>query len=355
MEARKSWYWQADTARASWVGVIAEIGVNHDGQVDRGRMLIEVAKAAGADAVKLQLFDPDQLLSGQSMLASYQVGKACDAKALLRGLMLKPDEIRQLAERARLLGLKLIVTPFSPGNVAELADLGVDEVKIASPDAVNLPLLEAVAGLGKPMLISTGTCTLDELAPAADLLKRHQAGGCMLQCVSSYPTPAGDAALGGIKAINERFDVAVGYSDHTQEVTTGALAIAAGAVVLEKHLTYDREADGPDHAASADPDQFSEYVRQVRRTQAMLGPTAKQVLDVEADVRTVSRQSVAAARDLPAGHRLSEQDLTVMRPGTGIPASELKSLTGKFLTRPVKAGNLLCFDDLQQEGAISAA
>lgn len=337
----EDWYREAGSAGECHVGIIAEIGVNHDGRVDRGIELIEMAAGAGADAVKLQLFDADRLLSKQSRLAAYQAGQAADAKALLRALSLEPDEMGQLAERARACGLKLIVTPFSPGDVRALVELKVDAVKIASPDAVNTPLLEAAADLDKPMLISTGTCELVELEPAARLLEQHPAGGCLLQCVSSYPTPNHAAALNGIVVLRDRFGLPVGYSDHTQDVLTGALAAAAGAVVLEKHVTYDRQAKGPDHAASADPGQFAEYVRLVREAQAMLGPKAKGVLAVERDVREVSRQSVAAARDLPAGHILGEADLTVMRPGTGIPARELKTLIGQLLIRPVRAGHLL--------------
>ncbi len=355
MEHAENWYRQADSTRAGHVGVIAEIGVNHDGCERLGRVLIEAAAEAGADAVKLQLFNPDRLLSRQSRLAGYQAGQAADAKALLRSLALDSEAMGRLGEYVRSLGLKLIVTPFSPGDVDSLKELDVDAVKIASPDAVNTPLLEAVAELGKPMLISTGTCELHELEAAASLLRSHRAGGCLLQCVSSYPTPNELAALGGIRVLRERFGLPAGYSDHTQSVQTGALATAGGAVVIEKHLTYDRGASGPDHASSADPGQFAEYVRLIREAQAMLGPSSKRVQPVERDVREVSRQSVAATADLPAGHVLSEADLTVKRPGTGIPAKELKSLIGQSLSRPVQADQLLSADDLAPGRTHSAA
>jgi N,N'-diacetyllegionaminate synthase len=350
MDTAAHWFREADGSGPGRAGVIAEIGVNHDGRAELGLELVRAAAGAGADAVKLQLFDPDRLLSDEAQLADYQAGQAEDARGLLRGLALGADDMALLGEEARALGLKFIVTPFSPGDVKTLDGLGVDAVKIASPDAVNAPLLEAVAALGKPILISTGTCLLDELEPAAALLRSHKPGGCMLQCVSSYPTPTDDAALGGIRAIKDRFGLPVGYSDHTQGVMTGALAVAAGAVVIEKHLTYDRNAKGPDHATSADPQQFAEYVRLVRKAQAMVGPITKQVLAVEEDVRQVSRQSVAVVRDLPAGHRLAEDDLTVKRPGTGIPAMDLKNLIGQILTRPAKAGSLLQAADLEPAG-----
>ncbi len=357
---------QADATSPAKVLVVAEIGVNHDGEVGRGLDLIQAAAEAGADAVKLQLFRPDRLLSEQAVLAAYQrnnAGKQADeqagggrgAKALLAGLTLELDELGRLKEAADEAGLAFIVTPFSLGDVDDLATIGVDAVKIASPDAVNTPLIKAAAGLGRPMLISTGTCELDELAPAAEILKGHPSGGCLLHCVSSYPTPFGDAALGGIQAMHERFGLPNGYSDHTPDTLTGALAVAAGAVVLEKHLTYDTQADGPDHAASLSPTGFDNYVWQVRQAQTMLGPRCKTVQAIEQDVRKVSRQSVCAARDLPAGHRLKPGDLTVKRPGTGIPASKLESLVGQRLIRPVRANHLLVQDDIEAVSSASSA
>jgi N,N'-diacetyllegionaminate synthase len=347
MSGARVFFDEADGLSSARVWVVAEIGVNHDGRLDQGLALVRAAAQAGADAVKLQLFNPDRLLSEQAQLAGYQEGKAKNLKALLDGLALDLDAVGRLGEAAREAGLRFIVTPFSPADARDLAQIAVDAVKIASPDAVNTPLLEAVADLGRPMLVSTGTCELHELEPVSELIKRHPAGGCLLQCVSCYPTPARDAALGGMLAMRERFGLPVGYSDHTRDPLTGALAVAAGAVVLEKHLTYDTSAEGPDHAASADPGMFSQYVRLVRRAQVMLGPTRKTVLAIEADVRKVSRQSVCVVRDLPAGHRLTAGDLTVKRPGTGVPAARLEDIIGQTLTRNVGANCLLTAADVQ--------
>ncbi|HEX7009636.1 MAG TPA: N-acetylneuraminate synthase family protein [Phycisphaeraceae bacterium] len=321
--------------------VVAELGVNHDGSVERALALVEAARASGADAIKLQYFHPDRLLSRQAMLAIYQQGQAHDMHDLLAGLQLTLEQIERVCQAARAAGLRCVVTPFSPADVQELRGLELDAVKIASPDAVNPLLYEAAAELGLPMLVSTGTCELDELEPVAALLRRHRAGGCLLQCVSSYPTPAEDAAMGAIGMLGERFGLPVGYSDHTPELISGALAVAAGAVVLEKHFTYDRAAAGPDHAASLDPAGFARYVQMVRQATAMMGPRAKAVLPVEMDVRRVSRQSLCATRDLPAGHVIQREDLTVKRPGTGLPPTQLPRLIGKRLTQPVRANELL--------------
>ena len=324
--------------------VIAEVGVNHDGDVARAAALVDAAAEAGADAMKFQHFRPERLLSKDARLAGYQQGQAADAASLLGALTLSLESLQRLKSAAHARGLRFIVTPFSLADVTDLGAAGVDAVKIASPDAVNTPLLDRAARLGVPMLVSTGTCKLEELDAAAEVVRRT--GGALLQCVSAYPTPEADAALGGVAALAQRFGVPVGYSDHTAAEDTGALAVAAGAVVLEKHLTHDRGAAGPDHAASLDPAGFKRYVAAVRRAETMLGPTVKRRRDVERDVAAVSRQSVCTARALPAGHVLTRDDLTVKRPGTGVPAARLDAVVGVSLARPVEADRVLQEDDL---------
>lgn len=326
--------------------IIAELGVNHDGSVDRALELVRAAAEAGADAVKMQLFRPERLLSNQALLAAYQEGKAGDPQELLRKLVLPMDGMRAVRDAARAAGLWFIATPFSLEDVGDAAELGLDAVKIASPDAVNPPLFRAASDLGRPILISTGTCTLEECEEAARLLHSHRAGGALLQCVSAYPTAIEDAALAGIGVLRERFELHVGYSDHTRERYTGALAVAAGASILEKHLTYDTAAVGPDHAASLDSEGFAEYVDLVRTAERAMGPVRKAVLPVEQDVRRVSRQSVCVLRDLPAGHVVTEDDVTVKRPGTGIPAAGLDGIIGRRLARPVRNNDLLTPEDL---------
>ena len=343
-DSAEGWFKHADASAAARVGVIAEIGVNHDGDVARAESLIEAAAEAGADAVKFQCFRPDRLLSAEAALAGYQAGQASDAAALLGRLTLTTDEMGRLAESARRAGLRFIVTPFSLEDVDDLAAIGVDLVKIASPDAVNRPLLEAVSAIGRPVLISTGTCEVGELTVAAGVAR--QTGGALLQCVSAYPTPEPMAALGGIAALRSAYDLPTGYSDHTPAEDCGALAVAAGACLLEKHLTYDRSAVGPDHAASLEPAALKRYIKAAQRAAVMVGPIAKTCGEVEADVKAVSRQSICMVADRPAGHVLSRKDLTVKRPGTGIPAGQLEDIIGRRLARPMSADRLLRWDDL---------
>ncbi len=340
----------ADARQGPRVLVLAELGVNHNGDVAQANALVHAAAGAGADAVKLQLFDPRHLLSNQALLADYQrESGATDPFTMLDQLKLNLAQMQQICSEAHACNLALVVTPFSLEDLPALRQLQADAVKIASPDAVNPPLVQGAAELALPLLVSTGTCELDELEWVAGLLRRHSPGGALLQCVSSYPTPIDSAALGGINALQARFGLPVGYSDHTTELFTGALAVAAGACVIEKHLTLDPHSPGPDHAASLDPVRFMHYVDLIRQAQSALGPLQKTCQPVEAQVRQVSRQSVCARINLPLGHLLTRDDLTLRRPGTGIAARWIDTVIGAKLNRAINAGDIIQTDDLMRE------
>ena len=326
--------------------IIAELGVNHDGSAQRALELIDVARRCGADAVKFQYFEPARLLSRSAVLAAYQeAGGADDPFAMLSALTLDLVELRTLCAHAHFVGLHAIVTVFSVELVTPAVEMAWDAFKVASPDLVNLPLINALRDTCRPIIISTGAATLNEVERTVEHLRAVEALAVM-QCVSAYPTPEEHASLGGIHALRESCGRPVGYSDHTSGIDTGGFAVAAGACMIEKHLTHDRHASGPDHAASLDPDGFAEYVSVIRRAERMMGRYAKTVLDVEQDVRLVSRQSVTLRQDRPAGHVLEAGDLTVQRPGRGIPAWEMDALIGRTLVRPVEAGTLLAPEDL---------
>lgn len=319
--------------------VIAEIGVNHDGCVERAIELVRSAHTAEADAVKVQVFDSRQLLSAEAELAAYQEGTADDVHQMLDRLELSREQLLAVRVAAREIGIDFIATCFSIELAPLLGELDVDAVKLASPDAVNTPLIDAVLTLGKPLLASTGTCDLYELAHLVRRCADHPLA--LLHCVSAYPTPPEQANLKRIGAIASMFARPTGYSDHTADFNTGALAVAQGACVVEKHLTWNRDAVGPDHAASFDPTQFATYVRRIRAAEAMTGGDPVAVQDAEREVRRVSRQSVCVVRDLPAGHTLTRDDLTVKRPGTGIPAAQLDGCIGRRLVAEVDANHLL--------------
>jgi N,N'-diacetyllegionaminate synthase len=333
-------------ARGTMPFVIAEIGVNHDGDMARARELIHAAKLSGADAAKFQMFDATMLMSLDSVLAVYQRERgARDPRELLANLQLSPAQLGTLAEECQRVGLVPMVTVFSLPLVECARTQPWQAFKMASPDIVHRPLLEAIRAIGRPMVVSTGAATREEVCCAAEWL-RDMHDIAYLQCTSSYPTRDDRAAIGGMHEIAAITGRVVGYSDHTASIDTGAIAVAAGAAILEKHLTYNCSAAGPDHAASLDPRQFAAYVQLARRAARMVGCSRKELQDVERDVRRVSRQSLVAARDLDAGAVLARADLCVKRPGTGIAASLLEDVVGKRLVRSVAADRVIVPEDL---------
>ena len=330
--------------------IIAEIGVNHDGDVARGKALIDAARTAGADAVKFQLFDAELLLSAEAGLVSYQKASANSAHDLLAALQLSAAQMGELVGHAKSVGLAAIVTPFSVALVKPCVEMGVDGLKLASPDLVNRPLVEEAMKTKLPTILSTGQATLDEVKATLGWVGSAAARMAFLHCVSSYPTRPEDATLAAITVLRNRWpQMCVGYSDHTLGVMTGALAVAAGACVLEKHFTHDRAAKGPDHAASLEAPAFAEYARLAREAYLLRGAYEKKPRGVEVETRLQTRQSLCAVRDLAAGTVLAAEMLATKRPGTGIPAGEITAVVGKTLVRAVPAGALLNAGDLGQK------
>jgi N,N'-diacetyllegionaminate synthase len=329
--------------------VVAEIGVNHDGSVERALRLVDIAARVGADAVKLQVFRAEQLVAGRGVLAAYQqrTTNAESSVELLRRYELSKEELGRVLGHAKSRGLACVATPFSPADVPVCGELGLDALKIASPDVVNTPLLRQVAGLGRPMLVSTGAATMEEIDGARRLLAMAGVEHVLMHCVSSYPTPDSAAHLCFLHDLRRSYGSLVGYSDHADTVLAGALAVSAGAVVLERHLTYDKGASGPDHAASSDPAEFAEYVALVRQAAVLRGTGRKRVLEIERDVRRVSRQSLVLARDLAAGEAITAEHLTVKRPGTGIPARRWEDAIGRRSDQDLPAGTLLTWELLR--------
>ncbi|MFI4853418.1 MAG: N-acetylneuraminate synthase family protein [Phycisphaerales bacterium JB065] len=334
--------------------LIAEIGVNHDGNEQKALDLVDAAHRAGAHAVKLQLFETDRLMSSASRLAAYQRDAgATDPFSMLRALELSIDQMAPVVERAQALGLHAIVTPFSPSLVEAAERIPWDAYKTSSTDIINKPLIDNLVATGKPLILSTGAATLDEIRRAAGWLGKARTRSAILHCVSSYPTADQDTSLGAITALrNADLGVdAIGYSDHTPRTDTGAFASSLGATILEKHLTLDRASPGPDHAASLDPDAFAEYARLCRDGAGeppaeLVGPAEKRVLPCEADVRTVSRQSLVLTQPVPRGQPIPRQALTTKRPGTGIEPFRIDEVTARTAARDLEPDRPLTEDDL---------
>jgi N-acetylneuraminate synthase len=332
------------------VFVIAEAGVNHGGDLGRARALVDVAAAAGADAVKFQTFTADRLVTRGAAAAEYQqraLGGEISQHAMLSRLELSPAAHEALRAHCADRGIEFMSTPFDPDSAVYLAKLGVRRLKISSGDVTNVPMLEVVGGLGLPVILSTGMADLAEVeAAVATLRASGLADLVLLQCVSNYPADPADTNLRVMDTYAARFGVPVGLSDHTLGLTIAIAAVARGARWLEKHFTLDRTLPGPDHQASLEPAELAALVRAVRAVEAALGDGVKRPVPAELPVRAVARKSVVAARDLPAGALIGPDDLVVLRPGTGLPPGRLRDLVGRRTARAVVAQTPLAEDDL---------
>ena len=328
--------------------VIAEAGVNHDGDLEAALALVDAAVAAGADAVKFQTFVADELASPSAPKAAYQeetVGAAGSQLDMLRSLQLEREAFGHIRDRCRDRGIEFLSTPFDEPSLELLLGLGVPALKVGSGDVTNLPFLERIGASGLPVVLSTGMSTLDEVRAAVAALGDIDV--VVLHCVSRYPTPPEIVNLRAMATLREALDVPVGFSDHTEGVDTAIAAVALGASVLEKHLTLDRARSGPDHRASLDPEQFTRYIATVRTVERALGDGEKVPAPGEAEVASVARKSVVIVRDLEAGHVLTADDLAVRRPGTGLPPAAVRELPGRVLARPLRAGEVLEASALQ--------
>jgi len=332
------------------VYVVAEAGVNHDGDAERALRLVDIAAQAGADAVKFQVFQADRLASSCAETAGYQKQTgARSQRDMLQRLELGDDALARVRQRCQARGLELLATPFGVEDVDRLLALRVPAIKIASTDLNNLPLLERAVATDLPLIVSTGAARRTEILDAVERFRRWQATPrlILLHCVSCYPTPLEAANLRAIRSLHELSGVPCGFSDHTISTQTGAWAVAAGACVLEKHFTYDRTASGPDHAMSLQPDDLREYIANARQVERALGSGRLEMNPLEEEVRRVARRSVVAARPLSAGTVLSREMLALKRPSGGVPPDQLDALVGRRLRCPVEPDAALSWDMVQ--------
>jgi N,N'-diacetyllegionaminate synthase len=326
--------------------VIAEAGVNHNGDKALAHELIDVAARSGADAVKFQTFDPALLVSGHAETTPYQRdrGGAQDQQSLLAALTLPTEAWLELRDHAEGLGLTFLSTPFDLGSARLLADLGVAAIKTSSGELTNTPFLRAIADLGLPMLVSTGMGNEEEVAAAVSATSAAPSV-TLLHCVSAYPAPIAEANLRVIPALASQHGVPVGWSDHTRGSTSAVVAVALGATVLEKHVTTDRTLVGPDHAASLEPDELKTYVTAVRDAASALGDGIKRRMPSEVENATLVRRSWHAAKDLPAGHTVESGDAVTLRPELGLaPSAEV---VGARMLRAVSAGDPITPGDVE--------
>lgn len=330
--------------------VIAEAGVNHGGQLELAHRLVDVACEAGADAVKFQTFVAERLVTRDAPKAEYQeatTGAGEPQRDMLRRLELAPDDYAGLKAHCGERGIIFLSTPFDEESADSLDAIGVPAFKVSSGDLTNMPLLERIGSKKKPVLLSTGMSTLDEIASGLSTLELAGARGViLLHCVSEYPAPASDANLRAMQMMAARFERPIGFSDHTLGIEVALAAVALGACVIEKHFTLDRSLIGPDHRASLEPDELSALVHGIRTVEQALGSGVKEPALGELGTARVARRSLVAARDIPAGTILTEDLIAVKRPGTGLPPSMRPQLVGRKVRVAVSADSLLSLDVL---------
>ncbi len=336
----------------SSIEIIAEIGVNHDGSVDKARRLVDAACDAGADWAKFQTFRSGLLAAGGAPTAAYQKQHhAGDQRSMLERLELSPADFAALQQYCGDRGIGFLSSPFDEESLDDLLALGLESIKLGSGELTNLPLLARLGAARVRVLLSTGMSDLGEVETAVQTL---QSAGCrelvLLHCVTQYPAPVGESNLRAIHTLRHAFGLPVGYSDHTPGIEVTVAAAALGAVVLEKHLTLDRADSGPDHAASCAPDEFAALVKAVRNVEAALGDGVKRPAPCELPNQVVARKSLVTVRDLPAGMVVSADDLTIKRPGDGIPPADLENVVGLALVRPVAADQVLRWEDFRHGG-----
>lgn len=330
--------------------VIAEIGVNHNGDLDLARRLIDAAARAGANAVKLQSFAPESLVSASARKAQYQketTGEDGSQLDMLRSLALSESAHVALLAHARSAGITLLSTPFDTSSAMLLDRLGFPAYKVSSGDLTNCFLLEQLAGTGRPVLLSTGMATLGEVAQAVEILSLTGTPIALFHCVSNYPTRPQDCNLLAMRTLRTAFDVPVGFSDHTMGATIAIAAVAMGAKVFEKHITLDRALPGPDHRASIEPDEFSDLMKAIRDVEAARGDGIKRPVVAELEVATVGRRSLHYARALRSDSRIELSDLVALRPGHGLPPARRDTIVGLRLTRDVEANTRISLTDFQ--------
>jgi len=327
--------------------IIAEAGVNHNGDIKLAKKLIDVAAEAGADLVKFQTFSAYRLVTQSAVKADYQARttERCESQlTMLRRLVLTDGMHRELIEHCALRNIGFFSTPFDIESVDLLLSLGQNLFKIPSGEITNLPYLRHIGRLGQPVIFSTGMAIMGDIEAAIDALE--QAGTArskmtVLHCTTEYPTPMEEVNLRAMQSIHRAFGVAVGYSDHTQGIEVAIAAVALGATVIEEHFTLDRNLPGPDHKASLEPQELKAMVLAIRNIEVALGDGIKRLTSSEAQNKPVARKSLVASQAIKEGELFSAQNVTAKRPGTGISPMRWDEIIGEAARKDYNEDDLI--------------
>ncbi len=332
--------------------VIAEIGSNHNGDMELCRRLIDAAAEAGADAVKFQSWTEDSLIAKEEYERNTQYSDKKrhfgSLREMVRAYQFTPTQHREARAHCSKRGVHFCSSAFSPAEADMLEELDVPFFKLASMDIVNLPLIAHIAKKQRPVVISTGMATLAEVERAANTVREHGNDRiALLHCVSIYPPDYTDIHLRNISTLEHAFDLPVGFSDHTIGIAVPVAAVALGACIIEKHFTLDKDLPGWDHHISADPAEMRAIAEESRNVFAALGSSTRTVSAAELEKRSKFRRSLVARTNLQADHRLTDGDLDAKRPGTGISPDEIQYVLGRVLKRPLEADELIRWEDLR--------
>lgn len=331
------------------VFIIAEAGVNHNGSLEIAKQLVDAAKAAGANAVKFQWFNSEQLATNDAELAEYQrknsAGKT--QKEMLQKLELSAAQFAELKQYCDVQGMMFLATPFDEQSAELLAQLNVPAFKISSGDLTYHALLKKITSYGRPMIISTGMATLGDMESTLHALRESRELIVWMHCTSAYPAPYDTLHLRTIHTLNSAFGGPIGYSDHSLGIEVPIAAVALGYRLIEKHFTLDRTMAGPDHKASLEPNELKQMVQSIRNVEKALGGTSKFPDDVEQHTAKVVRRGIYLNKDVQPGHRIKQQDLLFLRPLSALSAAQYEDVLGKKMVRPKRKNEPLRWSDME--------
>jgi N,N'-diacetyllegionaminate synthase len=330
--------------------IIAEAGVNHNGSFELAKKLVDVAREAGVDAVKFQIFKSEKITTLNAEQAKYQkenTGKEESQLKMLKKLELSYDDFRKLKEYCDEKKIIFLSTPHSCKEDVDLVAELCFAIKVGSGDLTNLPILKYIAKKNLPIILSSGMAVMDEIKEAIETIKTEGNNKIiLLHCTTNYPCPLEEVNLKVVDTLKEKFKLPTGYSDHTQGIMVSAMAVVRGACVIEKHFTLDKKMEGPDHKASLDPVELKEMVKLIREAEIILGDGIKEPRESETEVAKVARKSVVAGRIIQRGEKITEDMLAIKRPGTGILPKEINRVIGKEAKRDILADTLIKWEDL---------
>ncbi|EAJ8021358.1 N-acetylneuraminate synthase [Campylobacter upsaliensis] len=325
--------------------IIAEAGVNHNGDINLAKKLIEQAAKAGADVVKFQTFKANSCVSVSAKKAKYQLETTAKEESqleMIQKLELSYESHFELMKHCKKHGIAFLSTPFDLESVEFLRGLDLPYFKIPSGEITNLPYLKAVAKCKKRVLLSTGMANLGEIEAALEILRKNGTRNItLLHCNTEYPTPFEDVNLNALKTLKEAFKLEVGYSDHTEGIVASLGAVALGAVVIEKHFTLDKTMEGPDHRASLEFEELKALCKGIRELEKALGSGIKKASKSEAKNKIIARKSLVAKREIQKGEKFSIENLTTKRPGSGISAMRYEEYLGKRALKTYKKDELI--------------